>query len=92
MEKFDTNMKSKNIDLKVRFEKAKEDPTFLKMINEIDLPIETLRKYTSSLEDAAKEKALASGIFDKSDRQAQKLVCEFIGLLPNTSGYKVAFK
>lgn len=55
MEKFETNMKSKNIDLKVKFEKAKEDPNFLKIVNEIDLPVETLRKYTSSLIEASKE-------------------------------------
>ena len=54
-----------------------------------------LEDYNVSLvefENNAREKALASGIFEKSDKQAQKLVCEFIGLLPNTSGYKVAFK
>ena len=55
MEKFDSNMKPRAIDLIVKFEKSKEDPTFQKIINEIDLPVETLRKYTSSLVDAANE-------------------------------------
>ena len=55
MEKFDMNMNSKPLDLKVRFEKAKEDPNFIKMVNEIDLPVEVLRKYTSTLEESVKE-------------------------------------
>ena len=42
--------------------------------------------------DAAKEKALGSGILERSDQQAQKLVSEFIVSLPATNGYTVEFK
>ena len=55
MDKFELNKKSKSIDLKVKFEKAKENPNFVKMINNIDLPVEVLRKYTSTLEEAVNE-------------------------------------
>lgn len=54
-----------------------------------------LEDYNISLvefEAAAKEKALASGILERSDEQAEKLVREFIGSLPNMSGYAVEFK
>lgn len=53
-----------------------------------------LEDYNISLvefETAAKEKALASGILERSDEQAEKLVREFIGSLPNMSGYTVEF-
>ena len=55
MDKFELNKKSKSIDLKVKFEKAKENPNFVKIINNIDLPVEVLRKYTSTLEEAVNE-------------------------------------
>ncbi len=54
-----------------------------------------LEDYNISLaefEDAAREKALESGILERSDQQAQKLVSEFIVSLPNTSGYAVEFQ
>ncbi len=54
-----------------------------------------LEDYNISLaefEDAAKEKALANGILERSDEQAQKLVREFAGSLPNTSGYTIEFR
>ena len=54
-----------------------------------------LEDYNISLaefEDAAKEKALGSGILERSDQQAQKLVSEFIVSLPATNGYTVEFK
>lgn len=54
-----------------------------------------LEDYNISLaefEDAAKEKALESGILERSDQQAQKLVSEFIVSLPSTSGYAVEFQ
>lgn len=53
-----------------------------------------LEDYNISLvefEAAAREKALASGILERSDEQAEKLVREFIGSLPNMSGYMVEF-
>ena len=53
-----------------------------------------LEDYNISLvefEAAAREKALASGIIERSDEQAEKLVREFIGSLPNMSGYTVEF-
>jgi len=54
-----------------------------------------LEDYNISLaefEDAAKEKALASGILARSDEQARNLVRQFISNLPNTSGYTIEFK
>lgn len=54
-----------------------------------------LEDYNISLaefEDAAKEKAIESGILERSDQQAQKLVTEFIVSLPNTAGYTVEFQ
>jgi hypothetical protein len=54
-----------------------------------------LEDYNISLiefENTAREKALASGILDRSDAQAKNLVTEFIGSLPNTSGYRIEFK
>ena len=54
-----------------------------------------LEDYNISLvefENAAKEKALAGGILDRSDEQARNLVREFIISLPNTSEYAIEFK
>jgi hypothetical protein len=54
-----------------------------------------LEDYNISLaefEDAAKEKAIESGILERSDQQAQKLVTEFIVSLPNTAGCTVEFQ
>lgn len=54
-----------------------------------------LEDYNISLvefENAAKEKAIASGILERSDEQAQKIVREFISSLPNTNGYKIQFE
>ena len=53
-----------------------------------------LEDYNISLvefENAAKEKAVASGILERSDEQAQKLVREFISSLPNTGEYTISF-
>ncbi|MBP3882136.1 MAG: DUF4230 domain-containing protein [Lachnospiraceae bacterium] len=41
--------------------------------------------------DAAKEKAIASGILGRSDEQARNLVREFISSLPNTGEYTISF-
>ena len=54
-----------------------------------------LEDYNISLkefEDAAKEKAIAGGILERSDRQAQNLVLGFINSLTNMSGYTVEFQ
>lgn len=54
-----------------------------------------LEDYNISLvefENAAKEKALAGGILERSDEQARNLVREFIISLPNTSEYTIEFK
>ena len=54
-----------------------------------------LEDYNISLvdfEDAAKEKALAGGILERSDKQAQNLVREFITSLPNMAQYTIEFK
>lgn len=53
-----------------------------------------LEDYNISLvefENAAKEKAIASGILERSDAQARSLVREFIVSLPNTGEYTVSF-
>ncbi len=53
-----------------------------------------LEDYNISLaefEKAAKEKAIANGILERSDEQAKILVREFIRSLPNMSGYKIEF-
>jgi len=54
-----------------------------------------LEDYNISLvefEEAAKEKALAGGILERSDAQARNLVRGFIESLPNISGYTVEFQ
>ena len=54
-----------------------------------------LEDYNISLvefEDAARKKAVDSGILERSDKQAQTLVRNFIGSLPNTEGYTVEFQ
>ena len=53
-----------------------------------------LEDYNISLvefEDAAKEKAIASGILGRSDEQARNLVRECISSLPNTGEYTISF-
>jgi hypothetical protein len=53
-----------------------------------------LEDYNISLvefEDAAKDKAVASGILERSDVQARNLVREFIASLPNTGEYTISF-
>lgn len=55
MERMTTKEHSKEIDLKVKFSKALENKYFNKICNSLDLPQETLMKYTSSLMEAAKE-------------------------------------
>ena len=56
------------------------------------LKLEDYHISLAEFEDAAKEKALGSGILERSDQQAQKLVSEFIVSLPATNGYTVEFK
>lgn len=54
-----------------------------------------LEDYIISLvdfEDAARDKAIAGGILERSDKQAQNLVREFITSLPNMGQYKIEFK
>ena len=54
-----------------------------------------LEDYNISLvdfEDAAREKAIAGGILERSDKQAQNLVREFITSLPNMGQYTIEFK
>ena len=53
-----------------------------------------LEDYNISLvefENAAKDKAVASGILERSDEQARNLVREFIASLPNTGEYTISF-
>lgn len=54
-----------------------------------------LEDYNISLvefEDAARQKALESGILEKSDEQAENLVRGFISSLPTASGYTIEFQ
>ncbi len=54
-----------------------------------------LDDYNTSLDEfekTAKEKALQSGILDRADEQAKKLVSNFIGNYPNISDYKIEFR
>lgn len=46
----------------------------------------------ASFEDTAKKKAIESGILERSDEQAKKLVENFLLSIPSVSGYKVAFE
>lgn len=49
------DFKSNEMDLKVNFFKAKENKSFCEIVSKLDLSEEILRKYTSSLLDAARE-------------------------------------
>ena len=54
-----------------------------------------LEDYNISLtefEEAAKKKALDSGILERSDEQAKALIGNFINNFPSTGGYKVEFR
>ena len=55
MEKMKFDDKSNTNDLKTKFNKALEDKIFAKIVGSIDLPNETLMKYTTTLQEAAKE-------------------------------------
>ncbi len=55
MEKMKFDDKSNSNELKIKFEKALEDKIFVKIVGSIDLPKETLMKYTTTLQEAAKE-------------------------------------
>ena len=49
------DIKDLNYKLKISYEEAKEDDTFKQIINSINLKDEELMKYTSKIEDCAKE-------------------------------------
>ncbi|MBO4911360.1 MAG: DUF4230 domain-containing protein [Butyrivibrio sp.] len=54
-----------------------------------------LEDYNTSLakfEAAAKEKALANGILEKSDAQAKTIIENFVNSLPEASKYQIEFK
>lgn len=55
VKKIEFDIEKSEMDLKVRFQKAKENKSFCEIINRLDLNEETLRKYTSSLEESANE-------------------------------------
>lgn len=56
MKKYKIDQETSNLDLRVNFNKAKEDPDFLKLIKDLDLSEEILMKYTSSLLESVNEK------------------------------------
>ena len=55
MQRIGFDIEKKELDLKVRFSKAKENKTFCEIARKLDLNEEVLRKYTTSLEESAKE-------------------------------------
>lgn len=55
MERFKIGFEQNEMDLKVKFQKAKEERSFCEVINKLDLSEEILRKYTTSLKESAKE-------------------------------------
>ena len=55
MEKMKFDGKSDTTTLKAKFNKALEDKYFYKICKSLDLPLETLINYTSTLKEAAKE-------------------------------------
>ncbi len=46
----------------------------------------------SEFEDAAREKAIDSGILDRAEEQAEIIISNFISNFPSANGYKVEFK
>ena len=55
MEKYNFGIAASEMDLKVNFQKAKENKTFCEIISHLDLDEEVLRKYTTSIQNSAKE-------------------------------------
>ncbi len=55
MEKIFFNSKSNNLDLKIKFQKAKKDKTFCELIKKLNVDEKILCKYTSILKDSAIE-------------------------------------
>jgi len=55
MKKIEFDIQKSEMDLKVKFQKAKEDKTFCEVINRLDLTEDVLRKYTTQLQEAACE-------------------------------------
>ncbi len=56
------------------------------------LKLEDYNLSLAEFENAAKQKALDSGILERSDEQAQNLVMNFIRNFPSTSNYKIQFE
>lgn len=54
MEKMNFEHKNMDMEFKVKFQKAKESRSFCEIISNIDLPVEVMCKYTSSLMECAK--------------------------------------
>ncbi|WP_026496881.1 DUF4230 domain-containing protein [Butyrivibrio sp. WCD3002] len=73
------------------------DKDTLKIYSEKDslwnpLKLEDYNLSLSEFEKTAKQKALDSGILDRSDEQAKALISNFISSMPSASGYAVTFE
>ena len=88
MDKINFNLEKNEMDLKVRFQKAKENKSFCEVIKTLDLSEEVLRKYTTSLEEASRESEnckKCSGIHDCKNN------IEGSFLSPKKNGYGIVF-
>ncbi|MCR5656084.1 MAG: DUF4230 domain-containing protein [Butyrivibrio sp.] len=73
------------------------DKDSFKKISEDDslwnpLEIEDYNNAIKEFEEAAKKKAIESGILERSDDQAKKLIENFINNFPSVSDYKIEYK
>ena len=96
----ETNNETKTITVKMpasEIQAVTIDKDTFKVYSEKDslwnpLKLEDYNVSLVEFENAAKEKALASGILTRSDEQARSLVRQFISSLPGTAAYTVEFK
>ncbi len=56
------------------------------------LNLEDYNDSMSELEDAARQKAVENGILERSDKQAEELIDNFISNFPSASGYEIEFE
>ncbi len=90
MKKYKVEQQSSNLDLRVNFNKAKEDPDFLKLIKELDLSEDILMKYTTSLLEAAKEKKNCDSCKGLSECK-NKVPGSYLAPIKNKNGIDFAY-
>ncbi|WP_029320426.1 DUF4230 domain-containing protein [Butyrivibrio sp. AE3004] len=94
----DDNRKTLNVNLpKSEIQAVTIDKDTFKVFSEKDslwnpLKLEDYNMSLSEFEDAAKQKALDSGILERSDEQAKNLVLNFIKSIPQTKEYEIVFE